>query len=382
VPGRLLSLDAYRGLVMLALALEGAVPAAAQKFPNSQLLQVLARQFVHVDWEGGVFWDLIQPSFIFCIGVAMTFSYFSRRTQGQSARRVALHVMYRSAVLVLLGWLLGSMFSSMTQFRFDEILAQIGLAYPFAYLFVGKPLKVQLTASGIILLACWAAFAAYPLPAPTFDFAALGIHDGGGPFTGFYAHWNKYTNVAYAFDRWFLNLFPQPAVWLANRTYNTTLDFVPSIVTMVLGVMAGDILRSSLSSTEKLARLLVAGVCGVAGGLILGATVCPIIKALWTPSWVLASGGACFLFLALAYWMADIRGWKALMFPLVVIGANSLAMYLMIRLCKAWIWTNLEIHLGGTLHLSHLWALDFVLGAFIMWLVCLWMYRHKIFIRI
>jgi predicted acyltransferase len=228
----------------------------------------------------------------------------------------------------------------------------------------------------------WLVFYLFPLPSPAFDYAALQIPPDAGPFTGFYAHWNTFTNLAYVFDRWFLNLFSRAEPFLGNAVFAATLNFIPSIVTMVLGIMAGDLLRGPRQPVDKFRRLCLAGAACLLAGLVLGHTVCPIIKAIWTPSWTLFSGGFAFLFLAAMYWVADIRGWKALVFPLVVVGANSLAMYLMIRLCKQWIWDNLEIHLGGTLHLPHLWAIDFVMGTFIMWLVCLWMYRNRILVRL
>jgi heparan-alpha-glucosaminide N-acetyltransferase len=381
-PARLASLDAYRGLVMLALAFDGAGPEVVAKFPNDLFLQALGRQFDHVDWEGAVFWDLIQPSFMFIVGVAMTYSYFSRRSQGMSTEKVAAHVIYRSLVLVLLGLLVASLHYGETQFSFGGILVQIGLAFPFAYLLVARPFRLQWIVAALILIGCWLAFFLFPLPTSTFDYASLGIPQDTGPFTGLYAHWNKYTNVAYAFDRWFLNLFPRSHEFLGNATYGPTLNFVPSIVTMLFGIMAGDLLRGPRQPLEKFLILCSAGMSSLALGLVVGYTLCPIVKALWTPSWVFFSAGFTFLFLAVAYWLADIKGWRALMFPLVVVGANSLAMYFMIVVCRRWIWDNLNIHLGGLLQLRHLDALDYLLGTFTMWLVCLWMYKHKIFIRL
>ena len=87
-----MSLDAYRGFVMIVLSLEGYLPTIAQKFPHSGSWQGLGRQFVHVDWDGGVFWDLIQPSFMFIVGVAIPFSYFSRRAKGECSGKIAVHV--------------------------------------------------------------------------------------------------------------------------------------------------------------------------------------------------------------------------------------------------------------------------------------------------
>ncbi len=379
---RITSLDAYRGLVMLALAFDGAGPEAVAKFQNHPWLQALGRQFEHVDWEGAAFWDLIQPSFMFIVGVAMTYSYFSRRSRGMSTASVAAHVVYRSVVLVILGVLLASLHHEQTNFDFGGVLAQIGLAFPFAFLLVGKPLRYQLTVAALILITWWLAFFLFPLPPSGFDYASLGIPQDAGPFAGLYAHWNKYTNLAAAFDRWFLNLFPRSSEFLGNVVYGPTLNFVPSIVTMILGIVAGGLLRGPRSPLEKLRRLSAAGAISLALGLILGYTLCPIVKALWTPSWVFFSAGFAFFFLAAAYWLADIRGRRGLMFPLVVVGANSLAMYFMIFVCRQGIWDILNIHLGGTLHLSHLDALDYVLGTLIMWLVCLWLYRRKIFIRL
>jgi predicted acyltransferase len=378
-PVRLVSLDAYRGFVMLALAFDGAGGELVAKFPGTPWLQALGRQLDHIDWEGATFWDLIQPSFMFIVGVAMTYSHFSRRSQGMDAVSRAAHVMYRSLALVLLGVLLTSLHSPQTNFAFGNVLAQIGLAFPFAYLLAGRPARIQLGAVGAILVAWWLAFFLYPVPSPS-DYAALGIPDAG-PFAGLYAHWNKYTNVAYAFDRWFLNLFPRSETFLGNQPYATTLAFVPSIATMILGIMAGDLLRGPRQPREKLRRLCAAGAASLILGVVLGGTVCPIVKSLWTPSWVLFSAGFTFFFMAAAYWIGDVRGWRTPLFPLVVLGANSLAMYFMIVVSRQWIFENLTIHLTP-LHLRHMDALNYVLGALIMWLVCLWMYRRRIFIRL
>src|SRR2546423_1472073 len=288
---RITSLDAYRGLVMLALAFEGAGPEAVAKFPNAPWRQAFGRQFDHVDWEGAALWDLIQPSFMFIVGVAMTYSYFSRRSQGMSAASVAAHVVYRSVVLIMLGLLLTSLHHQQTHFSFGNVLGQIGLAFPFAFLVVGRPARLQLTVAALILIAWWLAFFLFPLPSSAFDYASLGIPQDAGPFAGLYAHWNKYTNAAYAFDRWFLNLFPRPHEFLGNTTYGPTLNFFPSIVTMTLGIMAGDLLRGPRSPLEKLLRLSAAGAISLALGLILGYTFCPIVKTIWTSSWVLFSAG-------------------------------------------------------------------------------------------
>src|SRR5207302_7358531 len=133
--GRLSSLDAYRGFVMLAMATGGlGVAVVAQDFPDSQLWQALDRQLEHAAWQGCSFWDLIQPSFMFIVGVAMPFSYASRRAQGQSWSRLFIHAVQRSVVLVLLGIILSSAWGRQTNFTFVNVLTQIGLGYTFVFL--------------------------------------------------------------------------------------------------------------------------------------------------------------------------------------------------------------------------------------------------------
>jgi predicted acyltransferase len=379
---RLASLDVYRGFVMMALATEGYIPAIAGKFPDSSFWQEMGRQFAHVQWEGGVFWDLIQPSFMFIVGVAMAYSYYSRRRKGDNAWKIAAHVLYRAAVLVGLGLLLVSMPYQRTNFEFTDILSQIGLAYPFAYLLVGRTARVQLAVAAGILIVYWLAFYLYLLPSPNFDYSSLGIQDLGKRFEGLYAHWNRYTNFADAFDRWFLNLFPRSAPFLHDPLGLATLNFVPSIVTLLSGIMAGELLRGPRQPTEKFLRLCVSGLGCLVAGLILGYTVCPIIKAIWTPSWVLVSAGFTFFLLALFYWITEIKGFVGLMFPLIVVGMNSLAMYLMIRLSREWLWRTVGLHLVNFRELKHIWPVEAATVALAMWLVCFWMYRRKIFIRL
>src|SRR6202007_1246228 len=111
---------------------------------------------------------------------------------------------------------------------------------------------------------------------------------------------------AAAFDFWFLNLFPQETPYVPFKGL-TTLNFVPLIGTMILGLFAGNLLRSDRSSSKKVQWLVIAGVIGLTSGWVLGALgVCPVVKSIWTPSWVLFSGGWCFLFLAVAYILIDI----------------------------------------------------------------------------
>src|SRR4029079_9144826 len=116
-----------------------------------------------------------------------------------------------------------------------------------------------------ICVGYWAAFALYPLPGPDFDWAAAGVApDWPNHLSGFAAHWNKNTNLAWAFDRWFLNLFPREKPFLNNGGGYATLSFIPTLGTMILGLIAGGWLKSGASHAEKLKRFIIAGIAGIA----------------------------------------------------------------------------------------------------------------------
>src|ERR1019366_5398481 len=162
----------------------------------------------------------------------------------------------------------------------------------------------------------------------------------GHDYTGFAAHWNKYANLGIAFDQWFLNLFPRTQPFAFNAGGYVTLGF------MILGLFAGQWLRAG-APRIPMRRLLAAGVIGVAAGLLLHFTgICPVVKRIWTPSWTLFSGGVCFLFLAAFSWVIDVKSHRRWAFPLVVVGMNSIAAYLIAHLWEDFIVTNLHTHLG------------------------------------
>src|SRR5262249_16648647 len=143
-PGRLASLDAYRGFIMLAMASSfGSYLAAFAKNigrTDDPVYRFLHYQFEHVDWMGCSFWDLIQPSFMFMVGVAMPYSYASRKAKGDSEDKIRVHVVIRSIILILLGIFLSSNGEKETNFTFVNVLTQIGLGYTFVFLLRGRGL--------------------------------------------------------------------------------------------------------------------------------------------------------------------------------------------------------------------------------------------------
>ena len=386
---RLASIDAYRGLVMLLIMAEVlSFCRVAKAIPTSSFWKFLCHHQSHVSWIGCSLHDLIQPSFSFLVGVALPFSIASRKARGQSLGRMTWHAAIRALVLVLLGVFLRSTSHPQTYWTFEDTLSQIGLGYLFLFLLGFRPVRDQWIAFALLVIGYWAAFALYPLPGPGFDYASVGVPNGWPHLmSGFPAHWNKNSNFAWAFDTWFLNLFPREKPFAFNDGGYATLSFIPTLATMILGLITGGVLRNQRPSWDKIRWLALAGVIALGLGILLGVLgICPVVKRIWTPSWVLFSGGWCFLFMAAFYLVVDVKGYRAWAFPLVVIGMNSIAAYCSDHLFDDFIYNNLTTHLSpkAFTFLGDPYE-PFLHGAaalLVSWLLLLWLYRRKIFLRI
>lgn len=385
---RNVAVDAYRGFVMLLMMAEVLrLSQLADAFPGNWLFGVLAYHQTHVEWAGCSLHDLIQPSFSFLVGVALPYSVARRQAEGGTAGQLFGHALWRSLVLVALGIFLRSTHSAQTNFTFEDTLTQIGLGYPVLFLLGFRSVRTQWAALALVLGGYWLAWGLYPLPGPGYDYQAVGVPaDWTHHYTGWAAHWNKNANLGQAFDAWFLNLFPRQAPFVANGGGYLTLSFIPTLGTMILGLIAGEWLRSSAPAIP-MRRLVLAGVAGLAlGGLLHVTGVNPVVKRIWTPAWTLFSGGWCFLLLAAFSWVIEVRGYRRWAFPLVVIGLNSIAAYLIAHLLEDFIVDSFRIHLGASIFASFGDAVEpFVRGLVVLaiyWLILFWMYRRKLFLRI
>lgn len=387
--GRLISMDAYRGFVMFLMTAELlSFHRLHEAFPDSSFWAFLAHHQDHVEWAGCSLHDLIQPSFSFLVGVALPYSIVSRQLKGQSFNVQFGHALRRSLILILLGIFLRSTHREQTNFTFEDTLTQIGLGYPFLFLLGHARPKIQWGAFAAILVGYWVMFILYPAPGPDFVYSAVGVPaDWQEHYTGLMAHFNKNSNLAWAFDTWFLNLFPRPKAFLYNGGGYATLSFIPTLGTMLLGLQAGNWLRAGFDDQTLLKRFVIAGVAGLALGTVCHlAGICPVVKRIWTPAWVLFSGGWCFLLLAAFYWIIDVRKHRRWAFPLVVIGMNSIAIYCLVHLIDGFIMNSFYIHFGhapfrifGEVY-EQLLIGSLTLAVF--WLLLWWMYRRKLFIRI
>ena len=387
--GRLVSLDAYRGLAMLLMASDGfGFPAVAKQpqYRNSQVWQFLAFHTDHVDWVGGSLWDMIQPSFMFMVGVALIYSIGRRKADGDSFARLLPHVIFRSVMLIAIGIFLRSNGQHQTVFGFTDVLIQIGLGYPFLFLLSWTRPRTQAIVAAAILVLYWAAFALYPAPTPEV-FASLSAPKDLPHLTGFYAHWEKNTNLASAFDRWFLNLFPREKPFKYGGFGTQTLNFIPSLATMIFGLLAGYLLRSGLSAWRKVGILVLAGIAGILMGQLLHAAgICPNVRKVWTPSWALFSTGWVCLSLATFYAIIDVVGLRRWAFLLVVVGMNSIAMYALFYTSRHFVIESFDIHLGQKFFsfagAAFAPVVKSVTPLIVWWLILFWMYRRRIFLRV
>ena len=399
----------------------------------------------HVEWAGCSLHDLIQPAFSFLVGAAMAFSVASRRARGDSILRMALHAAWRAALLVWLGIFLRSIGQKQTNWIFTDTLSQIGLGYLFLFTLGLLSSRWTWAAVVVILAGYWTAWALHPAPAEGFDYKSMGVPaDWPHHFQGFMAHWNKNSNLGSAFDQWFLNLFPREKEFTFNRGGYGTLNFIPTLATMALGLIAGQWLRRtqsratpadgvdrpaspvdptiapasrglppayapshqqySPSATRPVHRkpapplshlrasiilLMTGGVCLIAGWSLQHFGVCPIVKRIWTPAWTLYSGGWCFVILAAFYLALDFkptRIGRGIVLPLLVLGMNSIMAYVLAHTLDDFIAGAFKTHLGADVFkcFGEMYE-QTTRGGFILaiyWLMLFWMYRQRVFVRI
>lgn len=384
---RISALDVYRGIVMFLVGLRLLeLDEVAQHFPNSAVWQFIGFHSSHVPWVGCSLNDLIHPSFCFLTGASLVFSVTGRKAKGESVLRMTLHALWRSLVLIALGIFLRSLHRPVTHWTFDETLTQTGLGYMvvFALAFAGS--RVRWATFAVLLTGIWLFYASHSIIPPhahpqAFNIPAGWKHD----FDGFFAHWNHNRNAGWALDCWLLNEFPRQRPYGGFAGGYACINFIPTIGTMILGLFAGTWLQRMPAGATR--RFLIMGsLCaGIGLALHLGG-ICPIVKRLWTPAWVFLSGGMCFLILAGIYQLVDVRKHRRWAFPFLVVGTNSLAMYLMRHTLDGFLSENLQRHLGT--RVFDVFGTELrpaMVGAAsltILWLVLLGLYRRKVFLRI
>jgi predicted acyltransferase len=360
---RVMSIDALRGFDMFWIIGGGAIFASLNEVCDCPATAWIKTQLTHVRWEGFRFEDLIMPLFMFIVGVVMPFSFQKRIERGDSKKKLHFHVVKRTLILFVLGMVAqGNLLDyDLSKLHiYSNTLQAIAAGYVIsAILILNLRLTWQIGATAALLLVFWALMMLVPVP-----------NYGAGALT-------PDENFAIYLDRLILGAFIDGT----DPPYTWILSGLTFACTVMLGAMAGHLLRSDKSQKTKVLWLLGAG----AGCLVLGliwSLAFPIIKHLWTSSFVLYSGGFCYLLLALFYLVIDVWGLKKWSFGFVVIGTNAIAVYMATHLIS---FRNIGgIFVDGLKPYTGNWfaLIQAVAGFAIVWLILWWMYRKESFIKI
>ncbi len=362
-PGRLLSLDIYRGFAMLFLIAETTGLYDLMISPSLQgtLIHSIGKQFQHHPWHGLTLWDMGQSFFMFISGVAMAFSYSKRLERGASWGKCFQHAGVRALALFLLGWALYIVNppegAPGWAFLLD-ILPALAFGSLVAFLVFRWSAVRQIAFSGALLLIAELLYRLWPVEG--FNQAFVAGHNFGSYLD--LKLWGSFN----------------PEGWV---TFNT----IPSAAYLIWGTVIGKMLRTDFPSGKKLKIITISGLAAALIGLGLD-PITPIIKKISTSSFMLVSLGFSLLFLALAYWIADIMRFRRLFLIPLAVGMNSLFIYLFARSGGADWFGNLvrpfsEAILGWA---GSGWVqAGTALGClFLMCFLCYFMLKRKIIVKI
>jgi predicted acyltransferase len=357
---RLVSLDALRGFDMFWIIGGTAILSGLGRVIQRPFFDRFLEQFDHVPWQGLHFYDLIWPLFMFIMGSAIPLAVAKRRARGESDRTLLLHAVWRALVMFCLGTVTQGNLLLFDWSRFRpcySVLHGLAAGYLVASI-VALKVKPKWHAVTIaaLLLVYWALVVLIPVPG-----VGAGVLTPQGNLPT-YVDQLVLGHLHYGENTWFLSY----------------LGFGASVL---LGVLAGQMLMSDRTPRGKVYGLLAAGSVSLLGGLLWSLWF-PVIKLMWTSSYVLISGAVSFMALALFYWVIDVLGYKKWAFGFMVIGMNSIAVYVATEIFDFRQVGN--IFVGRLLPLIGPWsAFVEASAAFaIVWLILYWMYRKKEFIRI
>jgi predicted acyltransferase len=361
LPGRVTSVDFFRGFTMFLLSGESARLYDQFLEMNSGFMQFFGTQLSHHEWHGLHFWDLIQPFFMFIVGVAIPFAVANRLKKGENQKLITRHALKRAFLLLFFGWALYFIGAGKLVFRFQNVLAQLSVTYLVAFLIRNKSIRFQLIFTLVILVLIDLAYRFFPVE-------------------GFNHPWVNFENLG----AWFNNLIEgvdKASEW-------ATLNFISTTAHTVWGVLCGKLLMSDRSQAKKIQILVLAGVSALIIGYSLDLlNITPIIKKIATSSFVFASGGWCILVLCFSYWLIDV---KKLFIDgsrfFIIVGMNSIFIYMFFSIGGADLlrriiepFSNLLFSWGGDLTSGIVTSLG-VWAA--LWYLCYWMYKNKLFIKI
>jgi predicted acyltransferase len=359
---RVASIDALRGFDMFWIIGGGAFFETLPKVWKNHFTETIKQQMEHVPWQGFRFEDLIFPLFLFIVGVVLPFSTSRRLQQGLNPKVLCLHIIKRAAILILLGLIMNGLLQfNLADMRWPGVLQRIGLCYLFAALLViHTGWLIQSLVAGGLLLGYWALVMFVPVPG-----SGVGIVTPEGCLPAY-------------IDRL---LIPGKFCCFTFGDNEGLLSTIPAVSTVLIGALAGRWLSSSASGNLKTVALVIAGVVCLIIGYSWGLSF-PIIKVIWTSSYVLYAAGWSLLLLAAFYWIIDVRGYKKWAFFFVIIGANPITIYFLQGIVNFDDIAAFFVR-GFAQYTGQLALLILPLAAFAAkWFLLLFLYRHRIFFKI
>lgn len=368
--GRLTSVDALRGFDMFWIIGADALFYALNKMGGGEggsIIGAIATQLDHVAWAGFRFYDLIFPLFVFIVGVSIVFS-LSKRAAEQEKAAVTGQIFRRFAILYLLGlFAYGGISGGVEKLRLLGVLQRIALCYLFgalAFLYL-KPRAIGALCA-ILLAGYWAMLTFIPVP---------GV--GAGNF-------EEGKNFANYIDKEYLPLFK----WDGDHDPEGMLSTLPAIGSCLLGIFAGLLLRrGDLEERRKVRILIVCGLVSVAAGFLWGLQF-PVIKKIWTSSFVLVAGGFSAILLGLFYYVIDVRKIHWWTTPFVWIGTNAITIYMLVHvidlpdMAKRFVGGEVKTWFDGIFRPGFG---DFVIACvalLVAVLFCRFLYRRRIFLKV
>jgi predicted acyltransferase len=361
---RLVSLDAFRGLTMLLMVLV-----------NNAGSEAIYHQLQHSKWGGWTITDAVFPSFLWIVGVAITLSLGKRLEKGATAASLFPAILRRSALLYLFGLIIyaAPAFDLSTQ-RLLGVLQRIAICYlAGSALYLTTRVRGQLLWIAGLLAGYWMLMMLVPVP---------GFGAGDLSVEGNFAHY---------VDRLVLGHHN----YASTRTWDPEgiVSTLPSIATVLFGIMAGHILKLKRPMSERAAWLFLAGGCLLLAGLACGVWL-PINKKLWTSSFALFMAGLDFLVFAGMFWLVDGCGWKRATRPLVIMGMNAIAVYMAAELLEV-LMSNVHLAGGASIRTwvyqtlfvpvwPPAWAAFFYAAAYtaVMYCFAYLLYRKRWFLRV
>jgi predicted acyltransferase len=353
--GRVLSLDTFRGATIAAMIL-------VNDPGNSQAIY---EPFEHADWHGWTFTDTVFPFFLWIVGVSITFSFAKRIAQGADRGRLLLHVLKRSALIFLIGLLLnGFPRYNLSTLRIPGVLQRIAVCYLIGatiFLFT-KSIWSRIAWIAGLLTSYW----------------VLMMYVGGGVL-------DTIGNLAQKVDAAVLSghMWSQTKIWDPEGIVST----LPAIATVLLGILAGQLLRTKRTAEEKTSWMFLGGNLLILAGLILS-TWMPINKKLWTDSFTLFMGGLAWVVFACWYWIVDVKGWERWARPFAIFGMNAIVLYVcsgvIARLLgMSGLWRTIYENVFAPIAPAKLASLQFAFAYVILhFAIAYFMYRRRWFVRL